>query len=330
MADNTNFLLKKSSTNGSDVLFNSILGAYYMKLSIGKYVRPTPFTPTKWTPEKGIILPLPTELHDETSVSYQTQDMVGVGDALNRNWEGLAARSGLNLAKNLPGAAANFIGAGEIFPADAIATAIQQINGVATNPNTTVAFKGPELRTFAYSWLLQPRNVSESNKIQTVIKYIKSRALPANSLKDQVSILDYPSLCQVNFYPWDSGGGDNDWGWSENSIIRYKKCFISSVNVDYTPSNVPAFFQGSKLPVAIRLSLGFSEIEFMLANDWMEGSNNWRHSGSETLESLGGRLFNNVKSGFNDVAADFLGADQKARGFADGLGMSDDPTKAQQ
>lgn len=261
---------------GADTLFDSILGAYYIRLSIGKYDRPTPFKESKWTPEKAIILPLPTELHDDTSVDYQNQNMEVVGDVINQNFQGLAGRAALGIGAKLPGAIAGIISqtlmdkTDDIMPIETIGTAIQQSFGVAPNPNPTVAFKGPELRTFSYSWLLQPRNEAESDKIQKIIKILKSRSLPANSIKDQVSILDYPSLCQVNFYPWDKGGGDNNWGWSDNSIIKYKKCFISNVNVNYTPSNIPAFFRGKNMPVAVQLTLTFREIEFMLANDWEE------------------------------------------------------------
>jgi hypothetical protein len=52
---------------------------------------------------------------------------------------------------------------------------------------------------------------------------------------------------------------------------------MNNVSVDYNSSNIPGFFVANEnnpkkpgKPVAIRLSIGFSEIEYMLANDWGE------------------------------------------------------------
>ena len=43
---------------------------------------------------------------------------------------------------------------------------------------------------------------------------------------------------------------------------------MSAVNVNYTPSNTPAFFHGTNEPVAIQLSISFKEVEYFLAKDY--------------------------------------------------------------
>jgi len=257
-----------------DSLFDSRLGHYYMKLTVGKYSRPTPFEKLDWQKQKSIIFPLPTDLRDDTSVQYENSNLELIGDLVNKNYQGALARSAMNIATDtaaavgkagailLPGIAA------DDFSAEKFMTTVQQGMGMATNPNPTVAFKGPDLRSFSFTWLLQPRNPAESKKIKDAIQYLKSRSLPANEISNQSTILKYPAIVQMNFFPWDTDYAGNEWGWGPDSIIKLKRCFMSHVNVNYAPSNVPAFFHGTKMPVAIQLTIDFKEIEYMLANDW--------------------------------------------------------------
>jgi hypothetical protein len=103
-----------------------------------------------------------------------------------------------------------------------------------------------------------------------MINILKRSALPRNTVKNSAAILDYPDLVQVNFYPWDSGYEKSDWGWGENSIIKYKKSFMQSVNVNYHPFGTPAFFENTKLPVSYQINISFREAEYMLSDDWKE------------------------------------------------------------
>jgi hypothetical protein len=130
-------------------------------------------------------------------------------------------------------------------------------------------FTGPILREFSYSWTLLPKNAKESQNIQKAIRQLKVAALPANQVSGSAAVLKYPNIAQLNFYPWDGmGGTKTEWGWGDKSIIRIKKCVMSSVNANYTPANAPAFYEGTKAPVATQLSIAFKEIEYMLAGDY--------------------------------------------------------------
>jgi hypothetical protein len=182
--------------------------------------------------------------------------------------------------------------------ADSFASAIQQTMGVAPNPNPSVAFQGPQLREMSLTWSLLPTNEADSRKIRNLINYLKMRALPGNQVTDSAAILNYPYLCQVNFYPWDNGGG-GDFGWNQKtSIIRMKRAFMASVNVNYTAGAAPAFFSGfNNEPVVVQLSINFKEIEYFLSNDF--GGRNG--GGSADLwgaaTSLVDSLTNSVQSG---------------------------------
>lgn len=273
--------------------YNSLLGKYWTQIRVGPYDRPTPLSPGDFKTERTIILPLPTELRDDTAVGYTNLDLTSTGDVINGSiGGGLAAYALRKSGDVISGGASAIAGAGagalaglggealgdavqeavsggiaEAFPPDQVASAIQQSLGAAPNPNPSVMFTGPSLREFNFSWTFYPRNLTESRKIKGIVEYLKRSALPSNKLSGSASVLSYPMMTQFNFYPWDSKG-KGQHGWSDNSIIRMKRTMMSAVNVNYAPSNVPSFFGGDSHPVAIGLSISLREIEYMLSEDW--------------------------------------------------------------
>lgn len=287
-----------SATDLQTGITGSMIGKYYCRLLIGEYSRPKPFVSAEWNPKTNIYLPLPDSLRDTTSLKYSGTDMESVGDLINgsilggigslglRNLGSVASKAagsisgatvGAALAAGKMGGLSDTIGAAvsegiqSAFPASTVQSAFEQSFGVAPNPNPAVAFQGSTLREFPLTWTFFPKSQPESVKIKAIINTLKRSSLPENSIKDSAAILNYPHMCQLNFFPWDAGGMNSQWYWSENSIIKIKKCMMSSVDVDYNPSNVPGFFDDNS-PVAIRLQITFSEIEYMLAEDWGGGS----------------------------------------------------------
>ena len=285
-------------------LTGSMLGKYYCRLMIGKYERPTPFKKGNWKIDKRINLPLPDILQDNTSVKYNGVELESVGDFINGNvGSGLIGAGYRNvglglstLGQNVLGSAAGAVaerylkgtselsnviggavseGVKSVFPADKVQSAFDQIVGAAPNPNPSVAFQGPNLREFQLTWTFFPTSESESDNIHNIVVALKRASLPRNSIAGSGALLDYPDMCQLNFFPWDDesqpSNGSNPWFWKDTSIIKIKKCVMNNVSVDYNVSNIPGFFAGTKnRPVAVRISIGFSEIEYMLANDWGE------------------------------------------------------------
>jgi hypothetical protein len=297
----------KADTAG---IFEGELSKYYCTLSFGAYNRPKPFSSAEFSPDLTICLPLPNELNDNTGVDWDNQNLEAVGDIINgslasgataallRNSGALLTGAGKGIAGGIKsaggamggvsGAAVKALGGGlENMVPDAaqVTSAIQQSQGLAPNPNPSVMFRGPQLREFTYTWTIFPDNKKQSDALRTMIKRIKSRVLPKSAGSDSASVLNYPNTVQINFFPWDTVGSDNPWGWGSNTIIRIKKCVVKSFNVNYTPTNVPAFFaDGGDSPhaVATNITITLQEIEYMLANDWGGG-----YGEATTLETIG-------------------------------------------
>lgn len=289
MAENTNAQAKPSQSSTYEKL-----GPYYCKLSFARYSRQKPFDNATFNSQKVIILPLPLELMDTTSVDYTTNKLEIVGDILNMNVGSFAAGIGLRmsgdqisqaggaamgaLAQRLGGSADMASGLSQeiqqkVLQPDQITSALQAQLGLAPNPNLVVNFQGPRLREFSFSWTFYPETPNESRNIKNAIQEMRKRSLPFSVQSGSTGVLGYPDMVLINFYPWDNGTAvnGNNYGWTENSIIRIKRCVIDRVSANYAPNNVPAFFEGTTLPVAIRLELSLREIEYMMAEDYMVG-----------------------------------------------------------
>jgi hypothetical protein len=273
-----------------DSPYDSRLGKYYVQLKIGKYERPAPFTRATFNYEQILILPLPIQLRDNTSVGFSDKDLEAVGDVYNGASGGIEAaalRYSGDIIKGTIGGIAGSIGGmaqgyfaskpmltgslrgafNALVQPDQITSAVQQDLGKAPNPNPSVMFTGPELREFGYSWTIYPKNKKDSEKLQKTIAILKRSALPENLSLNEAAVLKYPKMVLINYFPWDSDGIGN-WGWSDNSIIKHKKCVMKSVNINYAPAGSPGFFHETNGPVAVNIDIMFKEIEYMLSNDW--------------------------------------------------------------
>ena len=263
---------------------------YYCTLSTYEYKRPAPMAAPSEEPLRTFRLPLPRELNDNTSVQYSEDQLQLVGDILNNGVAGIAStvgaeglrQSGALLSEGagtLGGRVVSALGAsGETaatieqsvqssLPPELVGSALQQKFGVAPNPNPSIAFKGPVLRELPFSWILMASNREEAANIRALIKYLK-RAHAPQSGSGSASILSYPHMVQMNFYPWDNGGSGK-WGWGPNSIIKTKRCFIGSLNVEYTSGVAPAFFHdGNNEPVIVTITMTLKETEYFLNHDY--------------------------------------------------------------
>lgn len=310
----------------------SFLGKYYCRLLLGEYDRTRPFEPGSWKPTQSIFLPIPKDLTDDTYVSYSETALEGVGDLINFDFAGLGSRAALNAVGPILGAGATatmaglFGSAGEKI-ADKISdvtglssknitSAAQSALGYSPNPNPAVLFTGPQLREFNFTWALYPKTPDESLHVDKVIKILKKAALPKTIWSASTGVLKYPDLCQINFFPWDSGGGGDQWGWTNDSIIRIKKCFLKSVKVNYSDFGNPAFFHGTELPVMYRLSITLQEVEYMLSNDWdvlsqtkvnlLESTDAQTAEALKGLKSTGGEILQGLPNVGDQTARDLL------------------------
>jgi hypothetical protein len=142
--------------------------------------------------------------------------------------------------------------------------------GAILNPNTELLFSGFDLRNFSLNYKLVPRNPTEANNIEGIIKTFKQAMLPsANSgvgpdfqfniggQPYNAGFIRVPSVVQVSFM---RGNGLN------KNVPQYKMCALTQVDVNYTPDGVYATTEDGKM-VAYQLTLNFQETKLIFRED---------------------------------------------------------------
>jgi hypothetical protein len=271
-----------SNTNIALLQFPADLDKYYVSFEFKDYKRPTPGEPVKPTIISAISLPLPRDLLEEHGISYNTSSLGIVGSVADSFSPGTTtpgggiAAAGIYAAESATGIFGSF--------GDDLKVVLQQYIGMASNPNLSVAFQSPKLRSHKFSWTFAPNNEKESKAIRDIIKEFKKNALP-NFTSDTTAVLTYPKMCQIVLYPW---GIDTE----ENYLYVFKTCMIESVSVNYAPDALVFF--NNDAPGFVSLTVNLIEIEYFTADNFGQSRNSVAKEGLATAEENTKQMFKQV------------------------------------
>jgi len=243
-----------------------------------------------------VTLPIPTELQDSISVSYNPVELGGVGAEivravrdptkglveLNKTVEeiinaGKKAIDKANLSNFLP-KAGQFVSeivntAAKSPQASGIASTVvggfgpiaqsmlrDQLS-IARNPHKEILFQGLNFRdSFSFSYDLIARSENEAKTIRKMINFLKRSALADYSAKLAGNhFFDIPYIIQPKVM---NGAIPHP--------ITFKECVITSVNVNYHPMNYPAYTRSlgfESYASNIRLNFRLQEIELFTRQD---------------------------------------------------------------
>jgi len=122
-------------------------------------------------------------------------------------------------------------------------------SGAVLNPNLELLFKGPQLRTFNFSFRLRPRYDKESDMCRDIIRAFKRNMHPQRSTGEL--FLKTPNIFKINYY-------FND-GREHPFMNRLKPCALTNFKVNYTPDNNYMTYPDGGM-TGYDLNLSFSEI----------------------------------------------------------------------
>ena len=239
------------------------LGSYAFVLQFAKYRRPVPLAPSTEEFTQTIYLPLPRELTGGQDMSIQTPETGTFGtmlDAAVLASRNQSATDGTVLSAVDPIMRAG-AGFADLLTGGMVSTLGEQSVGATFNPNLSVAYKGPTLREFSFTWEFSPNNVKESDTVQQIVKELQKRSLAAYSVKGTSAYLSYPEMLIPKVVPNDKPGSIGD-------LMKFKKCMIKSVHFNYAPNGIPSFFKGTKAPQFISVSMSIQEIEYFVSSDF--------------------------------------------------------------
>ena len=235
-----------------------------------------------------ILLPIPSNISDTNSVSYESSSLNSIagaavgavvetmksGDAYTGSFgEGLTATkdalkkgaSDINAAvgglDETKGFITRFLASKAVGIAGINITPNQILarsEGRILNPNMELLFNGPGLRSFRFQFKLTPRGPKERDEVEAIIRTFKKHMAPKVSANG--TFLKTPDIFELRYR---KGNGEHPF------LNKFKQCFLSTVNVNYTGEGTYATYDDGT-PVSMIMDLNFQEIEPIYDTDYDE------------------------------------------------------------
>lgn len=132
--------------------------------------------------------------------------------------------------------------------------------GNVVNPHVVLLFQHVGLKQFNFKWKLAPRGEDESTNLKRIINKLMQHSHPAQKSEGNTSnfFLNYPD--QVDLY----------YAGVNENLHYFKRCAITSMEVDYAPEGNNLLFAKTGAPATVDLSIGFQEIDIWTREDYEE------------------------------------------------------------
>ncbi|AOV61929.1 baseplate tail tube cap [Synechococcus phage S-CAM7] len=232
-----------------------------------------------------IILPMPDNIGDNNSVSWDTDTLnsltiAGAGTLSD-------AISKLNFNNPDPGGALDTVKDGASKFLDALKdidvrgtlkntlitsaitggnvdpnSIVSRTTGQVLNPNLELLFKGVILRQFNYSFTLTPRTSEEGTQIKGIINTLKKRMSAKNTTGAAAGIfIKAPDVFQPRFMQGQK---------LHPFLYSIRQCALVSMNVNYDGAGIYATY-GDGTPVKMTLQMSFRELSPLYSEDYKDG-----------------------------------------------------------
>ena len=229
-------------------------------------------------PISTVLLPIPSNVQDGNSVSYQDSQMNsitaaavgGTSQAMKDAGAQVAAGNFGEAAKAVKGAATDAIrqsgltmgNAQDLITRKLAADAVNIFGGNVTleqimarqtgeifNPNMELLFNGPTLRAFKFQFKMMPRNRDESDQVKRIIRTFKKNMAPKTS--QSRLFLNTPNIFELRYRQ-----GESD----HKFLHKFKQCVLQDLAVNYTgEGNYATYDDGT--PISMVMDLTFKELE---------------------------------------------------------------------
>ena len=238
--------------------------------------------PAQLSEDGVIILPMPSNIEDSNSVSYDGDTLnsitaagIGLAEGLMTDvqlndpstWSSnithivtrAADESGLGignarnlLIKQLAAQAINVFGSNV-----SLNQLLARSEGKIFNPNMELLFNNVTLRTFRFSFKMTPRDEVESLQVKSIIRSLKKN-MAAKRVENL--FLNTPNIFELEY---KKGNRLHPF------LHRFKQCALSDMSVNYTGENVYATYNDGT-PVSLVLNLTFKELVPVYEDDYFD------------------------------------------------------------
>ena len=232
----------------------------------------------------SIILPIPSNIQDGNSVKYGDSSLDGVTAAVagmsigvmesatspnaaealekikiavdtgTKDLSGMGPDLAKMLTKNLAAQAASLVGLSNVTGAQLLA---RETGGIV-NPNQELLFSGVTLRSFRFSFKMNPRNEDEAREIKSIIRVFKSNMAAKTATSD--TFLSTPNVFDLTYMS----------GHQPHPFLHvFKTCALTDMSVNYTGDGLYATYGGKeKTPISMVMDLTFKELEAIYDEDY--------------------------------------------------------------
>lgn len=217
-----------------------------------------PYTELKSEFGTIILLPLPQNLSSSISSDWQNQSVESWKFQLMHNKDAINSASMPSSFKEafakLSGAASSMYNEAsadvqEIFARTKSSSKIGGMK-VVQNPRNEMMFQGMQFRSFNFNFTLVPYNEKDSGNITQAIKEIQKASVP--ELRGAKMFMQYPETWNIKFHDGDRRGNDH--------LMKINECCCTGIDVNYTPQGDSSSLHRMNAPLAVELTLGFTEM----------------------------------------------------------------------
>lgn len=191
--------------------------------------------------KESIALFMPGPLVFSTKHTYEDISLTGL-------FQGIAASAIQGIGSTIPSAAGQIMSKVGASAVEGIQTAAK-LAGSPINPRIEILFATTVQREFRFELLMAPRNLQESQAIKSIVRTLRFHAAPELTLGGFAFIP--PAEFDITFY---------NKGVENTNMPRINTGVIEAIEVQYDPTGIYSTFSNGH-PVAVRLSIGFRELE---------------------------------------------------------------------
>lgn len=139
---------------------------------------------------------------------------------------------------------------------------LTRTTGAVLNPNLELIFQGPQLRNFAFTFLLSARSREEAIVVKRIIRYFKQGMSVKRSTTEL--FLKAPNIFMIKYI---HGKTQKE----HRSLNMIKICALKSCSVEYTPNgSYMTYDDDDSTMTSYRMSLSFGEIEPIYDDDYLD------------------------------------------------------------
>lgn len=219
-----------------------------------------------------IVLPIPNNLIQGTSVSYQQESLGFFGkqaaelsSAFDGGAKSIASVLKQQLTSQNVGEGIKYFGAAILQEFGSEIPGIGNIirggyygQGITRNPYEVQMFSNVNFRSHSFNYKFVPKSLDEQNTINTIIKKLKYHMLPSYTTLAK-TYFKYPDIFELVL----NTGRPNDSGDLENYFFKFQPCVLETINVNYNPEGSPFYHDtggNGKAPVSLTVDLQFKEL----------------------------------------------------------------------